>query len=497
MQTDFARFSEAFSTQNADIVDGLEEALYAYTASHQITFAEAVEFGGQVVQAFQESAIVKARTLVLNQYLAQIERIAPARLTASTSSTVALVSRQVYSADEWAALNVPGAIPDDIVHAAEAAQNRNVAVRTVLEALFRWLQSIDLEAALAWELELVKDKEVDPDLGRDLLQAWELLDGLPVGCLKFAADAAGDPQVQRQWPAVCAAADRVLRRHALQWIVESETPRELRSLVRAIPLQEELELRAALAVAIEGLGARVTYFSSLATRDEEMVAKFAPVLGREFLGIMGLFVPLMVAADIILTSPDGAHGFALSVFGFSDRARKNWKARLEERAVEAVRRAFMFDLKNKRKPIQTIERLSFGDEALMASAKGMLDLLSGDFDNIKDREGAVEVLAPAYADSREPALRATEIGRRYRSLMRALHPDSLAHILPADVLQTAQEKQETIQNLTTIATESRRFLQQRRAEYATTEAMIASETGYCESIRAIRLSYIRGVLDVP
>ena len=62
MQTDFARFSEAFSTQNADIVDGLEEALYAYTASHQITFAEAVEFGGQVVQAFQESAIVKART---------------------------------------------------------------------------------------------------------------------------------------------------------------------------------------------------------------------------------------------------------------------------------------------------------------------------------------------------------------------------------------------------------------------------------------------------
>ena len=164
------------------------------------------------------------------------------------------------------------------------------------------------------------------------------------------------------------------------------------------------------------------------------------VLGREFLGIMGLFVPLMVAADIILTSPDGAHGFALSVFGFSDRARKNWKARLEERAVEAVRRAFMFDLKNKRKPIQTIERLSFGDEALMASAKGMLDLLSGDFDNIKDREGAVEVLAPAYADSREPALRATEIGRRYRSLMRALHPDSLAHILPADVLQTAPGK---------------------------------------------------------
>ena len=127
-----------------------------------------------------------------------------------------------------AALNVPGAIPDDIVHAAEAAQNRNVAVRTVLEALFRWLQSIDLEAALAWELELVKDKEVDPDLGTGPAAS---LGAAGLGCQLVALNLPQmPPEIRRcsaNGPAVLCRGDRVLRRHALQWIVESETPREL------------------------------------------------------------------------------------------------------------------------------------------------------------------------------------------------------------------------------------------------------------------------------
>lgn len=496
MQPDFDRFAKAFRTLNADVLDPLDEALAAYTRERQIPFEDASAFAQEIIDLFHRSAIVQARTEILGQYLDFIQRIATKALPAprQTPTCVALIPVKPFTAEEWALVHQSPKLPADLMHAADAAHNRNIFVRTVLEPLFGWLQQVDLQKALEWEQALVESQEVDPELARELLRAWSGL-VLPPGCLAFALSCATEPQIQRQWPAVCEAADQILAQHALRKLApEALGVREHRRLKRALPELASQDLRAWIPEAIEGLGQRITYFAQLATRKEQDDGT-REVLAQELRGIVNVFVPLIVAGDSILAAPNGVYGFALAMFGFSERERRSWSERLHDLALLTVRRAFLFDLKNHRKPDHTIERLSFGDEDLRLNATALIDFVSGDFANRHDREAAVRVLAPAYADSREPSLRATEIGRRYRNLMRALHPDSIQRLLPTFAQKADPAAMEILTQLSTITTESRRFLR-RRNEDETAEQVIAAELAFAEIVRSVRIEHIRRLLEI-
>ncbi|MFT5130845.1 MAG: hypothetical protein ACI8W8_004477, partial [Rhodothermales bacterium] len=191
MNADFQRFHDAFFSLNADILGACEDGAFAYADSHEpALFDDARIFADSVLQRFLDSAIKRAEHAILGEYFEFLERArvrllkageypeAPAQVEEATPSTLALVPATLYSSLQWSVMNSQPELDGDLLRAVDAARNRNTLVRTVFETLFVWMQRIDRERAIAWELSLCKDDGPanDPDICRDLLRAWETVD---------------------------------------------------------------------------------------------------------------------------------------------------------------------------------------------------------------------------------------------------------------------------------------------------------------------------------
>ena len=516
MNADFHRFQEAFKSLNAEILGACEDDLFAYADAHgPALFDDARVFADSLLQRFLDSGVKQAEHAVLGEYFNFLE-VAKQRLLVEgnfpdtppapegSSPSLALVPASQYSSLQWAVMNSQPEMHEDLMRAVDATRNRNTLVLTVFETLFLWMQRIDLSRALEWQASLCEDDGPahDPDICRDLLRAWRTVDDLPLPILARVCEWSKSPRLYRQWPAVVEEADRVLRQHALRsWFAEfAAQTSETRALKNLTPFRADRRMRRWYNNCIDSFGDRIAFFvrqASLLTADSAASAqRRQDVLLGELRGIAHLTAPLLLVSDLILDSPTGAVDFAFAIFGFSEVSRERWERVLEEKSRRIVRRSFLIDLRNSRPPDGTIKRLSLDNEEMCQLCLGELDLYTGPYDSLQQRDIVVNRLASNYASVRHDQLMGSELGLRFRHTMRVLHEDNLNRILRQDQREELASLLPTLLELAIVATESRRFLALRRALEKSTDEILAAEERYLESMRALRTRRIERLLHI-
>ncbi|MCK5804840.1 MAG: hypothetical protein KAI66_18525 [Lentisphaeria bacterium] len=414
-----------------------------------------------------------------------------------------LVHQSHYSSLNWCRVLNQAGIPRELFLAVEACRRRNDLLQSVFEYVVVVTMKMDQQRALEWQLSLLDrmGEELDLDVARDILGAWLKLEtNVPASLLAWAEKWSADAGLYRQWPNVSRKADRLLCQHALLHWRTAHSQRNARTAHLALLVShgrtDDTTLLEWLETALQDVSDCVRQFMDLGNvkkEDDSERAWHSAALAREVTRIDSLFVPVLLTADQIMRVPDGAYRFALAFFGMVGEGRELWEKRLLELAENAVRRLFLGALKAGQKPAAIIRNLTFGDEEAYQALLGELDWETQNFDSLKQREKVVRRLAAFYASYRESNLLASEIARRYRNLMRLLHEDNLRRILlPEDADRVLAST--VIRDLSSVASDARRFLVNRRALDREIEEMVAAEEDFVQSVRLRRLRIIHGLL---
>ena len=505
------RFEQLFDL-NPDLGAAAVAELYALARECPAArFAPLAERTGRLIEAYLASAQKQISALTLEEYFQCLER--SARLLAekgelgdapgpaeTNEPSVALVPRGAYTPLAWARIVNRAQIPDDLTKAAEACRRRSSLVAGVLEYAFTVLHLVDSSAAFAWELAYLEAEKgrLDPDMVRDLLLAWLRQDSVPAAAFAWASRWSDDQSLVAQWSHVCLLADRLLARHALRLWQAAARPRNSRAAQLKIRLAggdwDADSVRDWVQAALVDIGDSVQTFMEVAHGEEETGRETrSAIVLREIRRVEALFVPMLLAANLLLELPNGVHSFALAFFGLLGKGREIWDRRVQRLAENAVRRMFLRALRDGQKPLEIIRRLTFGDRSAFMRMLGELDFGTANFDSIRQRERVVRYLAVFYASYREAELLSAEVARRYRNLMRLLHEDNLARVLSPEHLAEARSST-MVRQLSTIAAEARRYLSQRRALNHELEDLVAVEATFMASVRRRRLAAVREFL---
>ena len=498
-----------FHTLNPLLVQQIEDELYAWGpqlgSDVFVRFAEETQ---RLLELYMASPVKRSERTVMREYLSFLD-VGTQKLLANgvvrrqedppAATTLDLVPKDHFDALNWCILTEKVDLPLIVTNAVDAAKRRNLLVESIFEPWFSFMLTIDRDLALAWQLKLAADKEhpIDADLARDMLKLWGRQEDLPHANLKLVLDWCDDDQVFRHWPAVIEEGDRLLRRFALRaWLkVAPPRSRPAQLLKMQAPFSSDKRLSRWLLETIQAMGSCVDFFLQQADEDTTSdLQQNALLCELERLHVM--LTPLLICSDLIILAPTGSVDFAMAVFGFTQEYKRSWQLALEEQAKIAIRRAFLMDLMQQRPVLQTIERLCFGNDELFLIVTKELDSLSMNFDSVKQREVVVDKLCGIYSSFREQPLLATEIGRRYRRMMRVLHEDNLKRVLRNDLHDQLDHLQETLLDLSVIASDSRKFLAMRRALEKSMAELVAAEMDFTQSVRSLRSSYIRRLLKL-
>jgi len=494
---------------------GVTELEELYTLAGLTTgahFDEIAASVGHIVDGYLDSAPKRVAAQTLAEYFDYVNHSArllaergevqkePPKAT-EASQSVALVPRELYTPLEWCKVLCGTDLPRDLARAVDACRRRNELVGTVVEYAFVVLLRADAGRALRWQLAWLEERrgDLDPDVVRDLINAWLTQATLPRAALAWAESWSADENLQQQWPHVVRRADRMLCQHALNaWMrggpVRSAVLSRLHVLAQTRRTDDQ-SLLGWLRAALMEVGESILRFVSLSRSTETEGAEpwRSGAIVREILRVEGLFTPVMLTADRILDVPDGANTFAVAFFGLVGNGRQQWEAKLATMAEEAVRQAFLRDLREGLSPVQTIRRLTFGNREAFETALGELDATTMRFDSLRQRERVVRFLAVFYASYRQQELLEMEILRRYRSLMRLMHEDHLRRVLePVHFAEVAPRG--ILRDLAAVAAEARRFLTRRRALESSLPELVAAEVEFIQGIRLRRLRLIHTLL---
>ncbi len=513
--TELQRRLEKLLLLNPDLGVAEVQELYGFADEAAADrFGEIAAFTERLVMLYLESAAKQVAEQTLREYLHELGR--SARLLAESGAvareprqatpeqqSVALVPRELYTPLEWCKVLCAAEMPHDLIKAVEACRRRSELVSTVLEYAFVVMLRLDAEQALHWQVAYLEANRgrLDPDVVRDLANAWLTRPTLSRAALAWAEAWSADQNLLQQWPHVVRRADRLLCQHALDaWI--ARTPARSAMLVHLQRLVREQEtddrsLLAWLKSALTDIGEAILRFVSLSrqveTADAATPSWRSGAIVREILRIEGLFTPALLTADRILDVPDGANTFAVAFFGLVGKGRQHWDEKLNRLAEGAVRKAFLEDMRAGIGPAHTIERLTFGDGQAREWAMGELDAATLQFDSVRQREGVVRFLSVFLASYREQELLGGEILRRYRSLMRLMHEDHLRRVLAPDHFAEIMQRS-ILRDLAAVAAESRRYLARRRALESSLAELVATELEFTQGIRRRRLRLIHTLL---
>ncbi|MBQ6470418.1 MAG: hypothetical protein IJJ33_00410 [Victivallales bacterium] len=460
-----------------------------------------------LADAYMNSAVKRAGAAIMRDYFQQLENGArllesqgEVKLLATNATpgtfTTALVPRESREPLDFCKILNRTSIPKGLVKAADAFRRRNVVVSTVFEHALRVMLAIDEEATLEWLVRFYQERQgdLDPDLVRDsLLVCLECRSPLSPAFLKWLLRFCADQNLLEYWPTVTRLADQLLCRVSLRRWFDQHKPRStsvasLRLLIQSASWDEgrilEWEKRA-----LASLGCSVERYMSLDGQELSSAWRAASLVS-ELHRIGELYWPTMLAASHILVLPDGTEQLAMAFLGLAGEALEKWEAKVGQFAVKVVNRTFLLDSRAGRCARDTIRRLSFGNESAYQLATTELDLVSGEFESIRQREKVSRFLGVFYASYRRTQLLGAEVARRYRNLMRLMHPDFLAQVLSPAQLSDIQASG-VLTEIATIASEARRYLARRRATDNTLEQMMAAKINFERFVREKRLTLVR------
>lgn len=439
----------------------------------------------------------------LLQEAGEIQALPEDKKEANSSVSAALVpysEQQLSILDRCKLLN-RAQIAQTLTRAADAYRRRLEVVDTVVELALRVLWTLSAAKTEKWILAYLKENEgeLDPEIIREILRVTMPSRRLSREFLSWVEVWAADSSLQEYWPALTSYADRILCQQALCAWSTREKQRNavlahLHLLVREEKLDEE-SLTRWLSNALESLGEAVQRFMMLefsAIKEGREWQQGALFL--ELKRICALYAPVLMVADHILRQPDGAARLAMAFLGMVGKGLAQWEEKISELAEKIILRSFLHGLKIGRSPVETIEKLTFGDRASFNFACSQLDLVSQRFDSMQQRDRIVKFLGTFYASYRRPHLLAVEVAKRYRNLMRLLHEDYISNILSKEQLAEIRSTG-LLHEISGMAAAARFFLDRRRAMHTSLEELLASELEFVHEARMRRLKVIREELN--
>ncbi len=386
-------------------------------------------------------------------------------------------------------------VPKPLIKAADAFRRRNEVVDTVFAIAMKILWKISPAKTIEWTVNLYDehDGNLDPDIVRDTLST-----ALSSGChlsgkfIDWTVVFASNQNLLEYWPNVVHYADRVICNNMLEDWFQRNTPRstllaQLRLYVASRRLDDDTVLdwnRRAL----EEIGNCVQRFMSLDKSDIEPTWK-SSALVSELKRIADIYIPAMITVDHILDLPDGTDQLAMAFMGLAGKSREKWEESLEQYAFRAVKLSFLLDMKAGRKPVDTIKRLTFNDQPSFNAAMAELDLGTQNFESIKQRDKVCSLLAVFYASFRRSQILGYEISKRYRNLMRLIHDDFLCQHLDNRQMDDIR-KLNILPEISSIASEARKYLGKRRANENSLEEVLAAKISFERFVRQKRAEIV-------
>lgn len=469
-----------------------------------------------LVEIYLDTPTIRIGKAILKEYFGALERTArrlldageikaaPESQATQTTFSQALVLRSAFdynALDRCKILN-RAEIPETLSNAADAYRRRIEVVDTVFGVGFRVLWNLDPVHFQEWCVGYLDENSgsLSPEVIRDML--WVLRDSKEIQpkMLEWLLRWCGDEALLEHWPLVVRYADRLLDRLALEnWRRRNGAPRNgslayLRLLTERGSVEEN-RLMSWLVNTLQNFGGSIERFISL---DREIPSSeeawVHSALVAELRNLESIYQPIIVLADHLLAEPDGAAKLAMAFLGVVGQGLKDWEERIRDFSEKVIRRAFLVDLKEGRTPVETIRRYTFGDQKAFAIICNELDLVSQQFDSLAQREVVVRKLSIYYASFRRGPLLGQEVGRRYRHFARILHEDFLSTHLTQEELSSF-EKTGFLQELYSMGSRAKRFLDHRRALEMTVEEMVASQMEFVAETRARRLTMLRRLLE--
>ena len=499
---------------NPDRVQSIEsELLELAKCEPPSVFEDAIRFVNQIIASYKHSPIKQAQQQLFTQYFNLVEKHERIKLISGdeersaknrieTTQAFALVPQQDYDSLEWFQRLASIQISSPLSAAIDAAQRRNILQNTVFETLFRFIQTLDRQRAFQWQLSLCcsKDELIDPDIARDLLRAWQVESELPKNVLRQVLDWSNNEQQHRHWPKIIQEADRLLRRHSLTaW--KHKMPlgsAHMETLKGMTPFKDEVSLLSWVHQSLNALGDSVDHFIRLAEKHHRVCPdkwrRF--LLHRELEMVYELIDPFLLLSDLLFNSPDAASTLAYAIFAIHPERKEQWQEELAVNCKRIIRQAFLKDLKQGRKPLATISRFCLGDKEFTTEIHQQLDGVTEDFSSLEQREHIEGRLAIIYSSYLFQIMLQKEVIRRYHRMMQLLHHDNLQRLFGPSSSFARIEKQlgTTLLELSTIASESRKYLHIRQRLEKENEEIIAAELAFIKHIRKLRSQRIRGLL---
>lgn len=504
----------ALEDMNPDLSAGEQREFYSLAAAApKSAFGPLAEEVERLLSIYQQGTIPRVGKAILQEYFQALEKTASQLLAAgeisaipdvtgskrSFSQSLVLYSTHDYSALDRCRILNRAEIPEALSNAADSYRRRLEVVDTAFGIGFEVLYHLDPEQFQQWAVRYLDEHAgaLEPEVIRDLLHTLRnsrtVIPQFQEWLIRWCADEA----LLEHWPLVTRYADRLLGRLALRaWKQTAGRPRNgslahLKLLAEQEMLDEK-HLYLWLVNTLQNFGEGVERFMSLDSETDEAWRHTALV--RELHSLAITYRPILVVADLLLTLPDGAAKLAMAFLGIIGAGLDEWEKQIRLFSEKLIRRAFLLDLKEGRKPIETIRKYTFGDDVAFNLICNELDLVNQRFDSIAQREKIIRRLAVFYASYRRGPMLGVEVAKRYRHLARILHEDFLQNNLSREELAELQ-KDDFLHELYTMASLAKRFLDHRRALEMTVEEMIASEIEFTAQVRSRRLDAIRKQLQ--
>ena len=461
-----------------------------------------------LVNLFADSAFKQRQAQIMEEYFGVLETTArrlegSSPLTGKAAFGGRLLPVRLANEKQWLTVIAEAPVEEKTHRAMDANANRNEDVGTPLEIAFRMLFLIDSARAFDWSLVQLQDnpKFEDADVFRDLLMVWNDQAEVPMLAVKTVLPLLNRP-LDRFFPGTAAQLQRLIRLSGLRALKARGMSRGKNRdhLTRVLAGKNgaviDGKLERWLDAAVEQLGKHTADFIGAAQRvdDQSLSAEDRELARRQVFtavrAVNTLHPAIIVGADLFLKRADGAHTLALAFLGVNRQHLAKWRRKQEGKAARVVRTLFLQDLRDRRDSVGTIRKFCLGDEMLFTSLYMKLDLLSRQFGSFEDREKTVDVLAANYASFREADLLGDKITAHFRQLSKLLHADSVQRLIP-ECEKGAIGDLDNLPVALTRASESRRYLEGRRALDHSVEDMRGAEMTFEEQLRSARMSLLR------
>lgn len=470
------------------------------------------EFTQKLIADFLGSGVKKMEALIIEKYFNFLENsrklltkkneIVDLPITGE-GMTSALSTRSDLAPQDWFKIQLNTKIDRDVYRAVDAVRSRNKELSTVLEPAFEILFHIDKDKTFDFLSELMEHENgQDPDVSRDILKVLHKEDSIPKKLRKKVLYIAVDEATRRHWPTVSKTADQVcIVQSLMQWFHNLENVEKANTQIKLLhhmaPFRNVRKLDrwmlGSLLLVSESIDSFIDLYENV-KKAEEIEDWQKKMMFRNVQTLQNVFEPVLLLIEMFLSQPTSLHHFAQTIMGLTSKGFKNWQELMRLKAEKNIRKSFLNKLKEGEPVEDIIKTLCFDDEFLYSEMLHYLDILSKQFENMKDREAVVVRLSYVLGSYYEEQEFNSYLSKRYHKLVLAVHEDNLARFLTKEQMEILRENP-VHSDILNVASEARKYINSRRSLEKTTDELLAAEESFCREVRSKKAQLLHKIIN--